>query len=356
MSDRFILKQHTRAMRLSLALSALAATASVANGFTAAPRLSHATASSTSVFMSEPPSDTSTDDESFFVVEEEADIVETSESLVNNVLSQLPTYLGDNVADEVRKDLNEIILKLEAVNPTVNPAMSPLLNGVWELRYASGYSPEWTLPSPTRYVVCCSDTVCSDCEPWWTSTQELLYTATSATILYSPTFSYPSHYTSTSRRQLALFLYSGGYSPGLFALSLAQQLPSALVDVGDLEITIARDQPRVEAKVTTLLLNGSLENSVSVRARLEVESAIRLKETYESATVLDQEVALPPLIQYSRDLYVTYVDEDLLVVRDASGVPEVLVRKVKQFTGNWGIEPSALDDMVPPGEELPATD
>ena len=43
--------------------------------------------------------------------------------------------------------------------------------------------------------------------------------------------------------------------------------------------------------------------------------------------MLGSKVDLPQAAQYSRDLYVTYVDEDLLVVRDASGVPEVLVRK-----------------------------
>jgi hypothetical protein len=41
---------------------------------------------------------------------------------------------------------------------------------------------------------------------------------------------------------LALVRYSGGYSPGVFALNLANsQLPSVLVEVGDLEISISRD-------------------------------------------------------------------------------------------------------------------
>lgn len=184
--------------------------------------------------------------------------------------------------------------------------MSPLLNGVWELRYAAGYANEWALQSPTR--------------------------------------------------QLELFLYSGGYSPGLFALSVAQQLP--FFKVGDLEITISREQPRIEAAVDVQFLGMSAENVV-VKARLDVRSGVRFSEVYESATVLGQTVDLPAEVQYARDLYVTYVDEDLLVVRDASGVPEVLVRKQKTFVDNWGIEPSALDDMVPPGNdgtELPAAD
>lgn len=72
------------------------------------------------------------------------------------------------------------------MNPTEDPTSSPLLNGVWALKYSGGYDNEWALNSPTR--------------------------------------------------QIALFLYSGGYSPGLFALSLANSLPSGLVELGDLEI------------------------------------------------------------------------------------------------------------------------
>lgn len=168
-----------------------------------------------------------------------------------------------------------------------------------------------------------------------------LYTTDGALLPFSPT------------RQVALFLYSGGYTPGLFALALAQSLPSQLVDVGALGISISREQPRVEArvKVKSMLLG---ESSVVVKARLDVVSDIRLRETYESATVLGQNVAIPDFLQYSRELYVTYVDEDLLVVRDASGVPELLVRKEKDFTRNWGTEPTSVDDELAPGEELDA--
>jgi hypothetical protein len=126
-------------------------------------------------------------------------------------------------------------------------------------------------------------------------------------------------------------------------------LPAALVDVGDLEISISRQQPRVEASIDVKLFGGA-ESTIKVTASMDVESDIRLRETYESATVLDRNVELPQALQYSRDLYVTYVDEDLLIIRDASGVPEVLVRKEKSFSKNWGTEPSDYD-MSPPGEE-----
>ena len=245
--------------------------------------------------MNDEPSDTSSDYDDI-LTQENTYVSTPAETLVSNVMDLMPSSLGE-ASSETRTAINEVLYKLEALNPTQNPTMSSLINGVWELRYVGGYAPEFTLPSPTR--------------------------------------------------QLALFLYSGGYSPGIFALGLAQKLPPQLVEVGELDITITRDQPRVEATVALKLFGGT-EASVSVKTKLEVESDIRLRETYESATVMEQQLQLPEALQYTRDLYVTYVDDDLLVVRDGSGVPEVLVRKEKTFSQNWGTEPSDLDDMGPP--------
>jgi len=252
------------------------------------------------------PSDTSSDpfyDEDEIVTVESEDFTPSkSEVLVTSVLDLIPTSVGLAPSEEKRAEINEVLLKLEALNPTPQPATSPLLNGVWEFNYAGLYSSEGSLTSPTR--------------------------------------------------QLALFLYSGGYSPGLFTLQLAKQLPSNLVDiVGSPEITISREAPRVEGKVTLKTLLGG-ESSAKVKSNLEVVSDIRLRETYESATVLGgQVVDLPGFMQYTRDIYVTYLDEDLLVIRDGSGVPELLIRKEKSFTRNWGIEPTTVDDSLAPGEE-----
>lgn len=267
--------------------------------------------SSSALFSDSSPSDTTSDDfeyQDVVNVESEAYEPTPGEAMVTNVMDLLPTTLGGEITSETRSAINEALYKLEALNPTKEaPAVSPLLNGVWELRYVGGYTSDWALPSPTR--------------------------------------------------QLALFLYSGGYSPGLFALSLAQKLPSQWIDMGDLEITISRVQPRVEASIKLNVLSGLLggagggESTIRVKTSLEAQSDVRLRETYESATVLGRTIDLPQPLQYSRDLYVTYVDADLLIVRDATGVPEVLVRKEKTFQQNWGTEPSAIDDMMPPGEE-----
>ena len=127
----------------------------------------------------------------------------------------------------------------------------------------------------------------------------------------------------------------------MFALELAQKLPKFLFDVDEdsgLEITISRNQPRVEGSVRLKVLGGEPQ-TVSVKCRMETLSDIRIREVYESATVLSNEVEIPSMLQYTRDMYVTYVDDDILVVRDGSGIPELLVRKEKTFTRNWGTDP-----------------
>jgi hypothetical protein len=145
---------------------------------------------STAIFMSdmsdEFPSDSSTED--IVDVEAESVMPTESEGILNSILDDLP-YDGKPVtavSKETRAKINEAVLKLEGMNPTENPASSKLLNGIWTLRYAGGYEDEWALPSPTR--------------------------------------------------QIALFLYSGGYSPGIFALSSASSLPASLIEVGELSI------------------------------------------------------------------------------------------------------------------------
>lgn len=230
----------------------------------------------TTLFMSDSqPSDSSSED--LVDVESETIIPSAEGAIVNSLLDEIPAELSGNVSKETRSKINEALLKLEQLSPQEEATTSPLLNGVWSLRYAGGYSSDWALASPTR--------------------------------------------------QLALFLYSGGYSPGIFALSLAQNLPAALCETGDLTISISREQPRIEAKVGVKFFGSSTENEVVVKARLDIESGIRFSETYESATVLGRTIELPNAVQYARELIITYVDDDILVVRDASGVPEILVRK-----------------------------
>ena len=69
------------------------------------------------------------------------------------------------------------------------------------------------------------------------------------------------------------------------------------------------------------------EATLRLRANLDVESDARLAETWLEAE-LDggAPVAIPPALQYSRRVFVTYLDDTLGVVRDESGAPTVLMR------------------------------
>ena len=117
------------------------------HGFTVNPRYRHI-AMASQLFMSEP-SDTSSDSEDVLTIDSEPYIPTESEALVTSVLNKL-NGLSADVSTEARSAINEALLKLESMNPTDNPTMSPLLNGVWELRYAAGYASDWALQSPTR--------------------------------------------------------------------------------------------------------------------------------------------------------------------------------------------------------------
>lgn len=159
--------------------------------------------------------------------------------------------------------VGEILLALEAQNPTRSPATSPLLNGKWKFLYASGASP--------------------------------------------------------GLKGLQLLLKGAKSAP---------KSPSGaeLVDVRETFLTIKQEQPRAEASVGVRLL--SVENTVKLSSKLEAESAVRLVETYEAAESEYMSLRLPfsSPVQYKRSVLISYLDEEMMVVRDSVGRPDVLVR------------------------------
>ena len=217
-------------------------------------------------------------------VAEEVTVASPKEEL----LSVVGTAVGD-VSSDLRASVTELLLSLEPANPTEDPATSPLLNGVWDVAF-SGYAPG-PLNSPTR--------------------------------------------------PLALALYAGGFTPGVAGLSVLRMLPDGLADVGDLTITIRRDQPRVEAS-TSVTFAGVGAQELKVATTLEAETGVRLKETYASLSSFGRDGDGPSNLRYERTLYVTYLDDELLVCRDDSGVPEVLLRK-----GSPEGAPASGDEDVP---------
>ena len=81
-------------------------------------------------------------------------VVDVVEAIIEDVdvkdelLSVVGAAVGDSVSSDLRDEVSELLVKMEAKNPTSEPATSALLNGVWDVAY-QGYAPG-PLPSPTR--------------------------------------------------------------------------------------------------------------------------------------------------------------------------------------------------------------
>lgn len=206
-------------------------------------------------------------------------------------------YSGRNPDGEQRLQLNELLIQLERENPTESPASSVLLNGVWDLQFAGGVAPGVVTGSPTREI---------------------------ALAVYS----------STAPAAVLNFLTAGPLS----------QLPSPLdTDVRDVSVTIVSaeaGQPRATTELDVTLL-GQL-TTLRIFANMLPASDVRIRQEFIEVEAFDQRTLLPGPLALTRSLYVTYLDEDLLVVRDESGVPEVLVRKDK--FDDVKREPDTYDD------------
>merc|ERR1711972_1104359 len=122
-----------------------------------------------------------------------------------------------------------------------------------------------------------------------------------------------------------------------------------LVDIQDAYITIGAEQPRAVSSVRTRLL--SFENTIKLTSRIEAESAVRLVETYDAAESEYMSLRLPfqsPL-QYKRSLLVSSLDDELLVIRDSSGRPDVLMRCDDSFWSTSSPSDADLADDASPG-------
>lgn len=161
--------------------------------------------------------------------------------------------LFDTSESTLRADIIEAVLKLEKVNPTPEPAYSPLLNGVWSFASFTGFG-----------------------------------------------------------------------SLGLLGYQALKLLPN--VQTSDIQLTISSVAPRAKGTGTVRL--GTLYLDFSVVSDIEAVSGTRLREQYISAQVANlPELPLSSVSQLSREVVISYLDEDLLIVRDSFGSPEILKRK-----------------------------
>ncbi|KAI3782475.1 hypothetical protein L2E82_12522 [Cichorium intybus] len=195
--------------------------------------------------------------------------------------------VGGRTSDMQKIDVNERIVGLERLNPTPRPTTSPFLEGRWNF--------EWI-----------------------------------------------------------------GYgSPGLFAARLLpESFPTSLANLSKMDVVIKDGYAKITANMKFL---NAIENKFIITTKLTVEGPLRIKEEYtegvlETPTVnegtipeqlkaaLGQAVntmqQLPSPIKdavssgltiplngaFQRLFMISYLDEEILIIRDTSGVPEVLTR------------------------------
>ncbi|KAL4571625.1 hypothetical protein LXL04_018388 [Taraxacum kok-saghyz] len=201
--------------------------------------------------------------------------------------------IGGSTSDMQKIDVNERIVSLERLNPTPRPTTSPFLEGRWNF--------EWI-----------------------------------------------------------------GYgSPGLFAARLlSERFPTRIANLSKMDVVIKDGYAKITANMKFL---NAIENKFIITTKLTVEGPLRIKEEYtegvlETPTIdegtipeqlkgfLGQAVntmqQLPASIKdvvssglrvplngaFQRMFMISYLDEEILILRDTSGVPEVLTRlELDQF-------------------------
>jgi len=175
----------------------------------------------------------------------------------------------------IRGRLDEAIVGLERLNSNEEPVYSMELDGTWNVKYSGSYAPG-LLSSPTR--------------------------------------------------ELALFLYGGGFSLGNALASFAEgfwgQTLGLKLTSKKVQIIGGRD---VEAQAEVEI--AGRKDTLSYKAELMPLSAARMSEEVISFKLPDPIGNQDLPTELRRSILVTYLDEEIMVVRDESGVPEVLVRE-----------------------------
>ncbi|KAL5545464.1 hypothetical protein UlMin_005151 [Ulmus minor] len=155
------------------------------------------------------------------------------------------------------------------------------------------------------------------------------------------------------------FEWFGSGSPGLFAAKfIFERFPSNLASLSKMDLFIKDGYTRITANVKFL---SSIESKFSLSTRLSVEGPLRMKEEYdegvlETPTVIEENVPdqlkgalgqavttmqqLPVPVRdafsnglkvplsgtFQRLFLISYLDDEILIIRDTAGIPEVLTR------------------------------
>lgn len=168
------------------------------------------------------------------------------------------------------------------------------------------------------------------------------------------------------------FEWFGSGSPGLFAARfIFENFPSSLANLSKMDVFIKDGNAKITANIRLL---NSIESKIILSTKLLVEGPLRMKEEYVegvlvSPTVIEDRVPeqlkgalgqaanafqqLPVTIRdavagglkvplsgsIQRLFMISYLDEEILIIRDTAGMPEVLTR--------LDASPSSLGEPIP---------
>ncbi|XP_076940514.1 putative plastid-lipid-associated protein 13, chloroplastic isoform X2 [Bidens hawaiensis] len=154
------------------------------------------------------------------------------------------------------------------------------------------------------------------------------------------------------------FEWIGYGSPGLFAARVLSEFPATVATLRKMDLVIKDGYAKITANIRFL---NTIENNFILTTKLTVEGPLRMKEEYtegvlETPTVDEGSIPqqlkgilgqaantmqqLPAPIKdavsngltiplngaFQRLLMISYLDEEILIIRDTSGAPEVLTR------------------------------
>ncbi|KAF4370705.1 probable plastid-lipid-associated protein 13, chloroplastic [Cannabis sativa] len=155
------------------------------------------------------------------------------------------------------------------------------------------------------------------------------------------------------------FEWFGSGSPGLFAAKfIFERFPSNLANLSKMDMAIKDGYARVTANMRVL---NSIETKFTLSTKLTVEGPLRMREEYaegvfETPKVIEETVPeqlkgalgqaantlqqLPIPVRdaftgglrvplngtFQRLFMISYLDDEILIIRDTSGIPEVLTR------------------------------
>uniref|UniRef100_A0A6N2MQH2 Plastid lipid-associated protein/fibrillin conserved domain-containing protein n=2 Tax=Salix viminalis TaxID=40686 RepID=A0A6N2MQH2_SALVM len=155
------------------------------------------------------------------------------------------------------------------------------------------------------------------------------------------------------------FEWFGAGSPGLFAaIFIFERIPTNFANLSKMDMVIKEGNAKVTANMKLLY---SIESTFILLSKLNVEGPLRMKEEYvegilETPSIIEETVPeqlkgafgqavhmvqqlpvpirdafssglkIPLTSTFQRLFMISYLDDEILIVRDAAGVPEVLTR------------------------------